>query len=467
MGCTKMKLSLVKKLSLGFLLTIIVAVLIVSLISNYMVGEKFNNYLVAQQADKVNNIIVIAEDLYKDKTGFANINNDEISRYAVSEELYIQVKDLSGNIVYDSGNSHLQHKNMMESMMGSNSNMNAGVYKEETHSLVKDKKNIGTIVVGYFGTSYLSQGALTFKMTLNHSFIISGFIALMVGLAVSIFLAKQLTNPIVKITKTANEMRRGNLAVRSEVSSKTKEIEELSASINYLAETLQDQEMLRKRLSSDMAHEIKTPLTTLRTHVEALLDGIWQPTEERLQSIYDEIERLTNLVDNLRNLAKLEQADSKLIKTKFNLSSELEKIILSFEPLFSKNCYVIMSRLDENIWVCMDKDKLKQIMHNLLSNSYKYLKPRGKVIVELKEEKEGITIKVEDNGIGIPEKDIPFIFERFYRTDLSRNTNTGGTGIGLTITKGLVESHTGKISVESKEGEGSTFIVQFPRGTIS
>jgi len=462
-----MKLSLVKKLSLGFLLTIIVAVLIVSLISNYMVGEKFNNYLVAQQADKVNNIIVIAEDLYKDKTGFANINNDEISRYAVSEELYIQVKDLSGNIVYDSGNSHLQHKNMMESMMGSNSNMNAGVYKEETHSLVKDKKNIGTIVVGYFGTSYLSQGALTFKMTLNHSFIISGFIALMVGLAVSIFLAKQLTNPIVKITKTANEMRRGNLAVRSEVSSKTKEIEELSASINYLAETLQDQEMLRKRLSSDMAHEIKTPLTTLRTHVEALLDGIWQPTEERLQSIYDEIERLTNLVDNLRNLAKLEQADSKLIKTKFNLSSELEKIILSFEPLFSKNCYVIMSRLDENIWVCMDKDKLKQIMHNLLSNSYKYLKPRGKVIVELKEEKEGITIKVEDNGIGIPEKDIPFIFERFYRTDLSRNTNTGGTGIGLTITKGLVESHTGKISVESKEGEGSTFIVQFPRGTIS
>jgi len=462
-----MKLSLVKKLSLGFLFTIIVAVLIVSLISNYMVGEKFNNYLVAQQADKVNNIIVIAEDLYKDKTGFANINNDEISRYAVSEELYIQVKDLSGNIVYDSGNSHLQHKNMMESMMGSNSNMNAGVYKEETHSLVKDKKNIGTIVVGYFGTSYLSQGALTFKMTLNHSFIISGFIALMVGLAVSIFLAKQLTNPIVKITKTANEMRRGNLAVRSEVSSKTKEIEELSASINYLAETLQDQEMLRKRLSSDMAHEIKTPLTTLRTHVEALLDGIWQPTEERLQSIYDEIERLTNLVDNLRNLAKLEQADSKLIKTKFNLSSELEKIILSFEPLFSKNCYVIMSRLDENIWVCMDKDKLKQIMHNLLSNSYKYLKPGGKVIVELKEEKEGITIKVEDNGIGIPEKDIPFIFERFYRTDLSRNTNTGGTGIGLTITKGLVESHTGKISVESKEGEGSTFIVQFPRGTIS
>ncbi|WML35544.1 HAMP domain-containing sensor histidine kinase [Clostridium sp. OS1-26] len=469
-----MKMSLMKKLSAGFLLAVIGAILIVSFISNYMVGKKFNNYLIDEHKDKVNKIIITAQDLYNDKTGFSNANKDELLRYAVLEEFYIQVKDLSGNVVFDSGNSHLQHRSMMESMMGSmmkgdmsnHSSMNVGEYKEEIHSLVKDKKNIGTIVVGYFGTSYLNQGALTFKMTLNHSFILSGFIALLFGLGVSFILAKQLTKPLVKITKTANEMRRGDLTVRSEVKTKTKEIEELSASINYLAETLQNQEMLRKRLTSDMSHEIKTPLTTLKTHVEALLDGIWEPTEERLKSFYDEIERLTNLVDNLRNLAKLEQADSKLNKAKFNLSSELEKVILSFEPLYSKNNHVIISNIDKNIWVYMDKDKLKQIMHNLLSNGYKYLKSQGKVVVELKKEKEGICIKVEDNGIGIPEKDIPYIFERFYRTDLSRSKNTGGSGIGLTITKSLVESHGGKISVQSKVGEGSTFIVQFPKQTI-
>ncbi len=469
-----MKMSLMKKLSAGFLLAVIGAILIVSFISNYMVGKKFNNYLVDEHKDKVNKIIITAQDLYNDKTGFSNYNKDELLRYAVMEELYIQVKDLSGNVVFDSGNSHLQHRGMMESMMGTmmkngmgnHSSMNVGEYKEEIHSLVKDKKNIGTIVVGYFGTSYLNQGALTFKMTLNHSFILSGFIALLFGLGVSFILAKQLTKPLVKITKTANEMRKGDLTVRSKVKTKTKEIEELSASINYLAETLQNQEMLRKRLTSDMAHEIRTPLTTLKTHVEALLDGIWEPTEERLQSFYDEIERLTSLVDNLRNLAKLEQADSKLNKTKFNLSSELEKVILSFEPLYSQNNHVIISNIDKNIWVYMDKDKLKQIMHNLLSNGYKYLKAQGKVAVELKKGKEGIYIKVQDNGIGIPEKDIPYIFERFYRTDLSRSKNTGGSGIGLTITKSLVESHGGKISVESKEEEGSTFIVQFPKQTI-
>ncbi|NMM61765.1 HAMP domain-containing histidine kinase [Clostridium sp. P21] len=468
-----MKMSLMKKLSIGFLLAVVGAILISVFISNYMVGKKFNNYLLDEQKDKVNKIVATAQDLYDDKAGFSSFNKDELLRYAVLEELYIQVKDTNGTVVFDSGNSHLQHKNMMESMMGNMmkgdmhkySHMNLGEYKEETYPLIKNKKNIGRIVVGYFGTSYLNQGAITFKMTLNHSFILSGFIALIFGFGVSFILAKQLTKPLVRITKTANEMRKGNLAVRSQVKSETREIQELSASINYLAETLQNQEMLRKRMTSDMAHEIRTPLTTLKTHVEALLDGIWEPTEERFQVFYDEIERLINLVNKLQNLAKLEQVDLKLNSTKFNLSEELKKSISSFEPLYLKNNYIIEAKIYKEIWVYMDRDKLKQIMHNLLSNSYKYLKSSGKVVVELKEE-EGICIKVKDNGIGIPEKDLPYIFERFYRTDLSRTKNTGGSGIGLTITKSLVECHNGKISVESKEKEGSTFVVWFPKEII-
>jgi signal transduction histidine kinase len=111
----------------------------------------------------------------------------------------------------------------------------------------------------------------------------------------------------------------------------------------------------------------------------------------------------------------------------------------------------------------MDKDKFKQIMHNLLSNAYKYMKDKGEVLVSLNIENNSITIKVKDNGIGISKKDIPYIFERFYRTDMSRNKNTGGSGIGLTITKTLVEAHGGKISVESKLGEGTVFTVRFPK----
>lgn len=134
----------------------------------------------------------------------------------------------------------------------------------------------GKITIGYFGTSYLNNGALTFKRTLNHSFIVSMVITFILGLILSWILSKQLSKPLVKIKEIANTMRMGNLNIRSNIKSNTTEIQELSNSINYLAETLQQQEALRKRLTSDMAHEIRTPITTLKTHVEAIIDGIWE-----------------------------------------------------------------------------------------------------------------------------------------------------------------------------------------------
>jgi two-component system, OmpR family, sensor histidine kinase BaeS len=444
-----LNLSLIKKLSLGFLMAVIGSILITSFISNYMVGKKFNQYLVDQHETEVSKVIKVVEGLYNEQNGFSNSEKDEIQRYAVLQELFIEISDTKGNVVYSSGNTYLQHKDMMGGMMGSMMSgafkMQSGEYKEETHPLVKGNKNIGTMVVGYFSTSYFTTAAMNFKMTLNHSLILSALIALIFGLIISIILSRQLSFPLIKITKTANEMADGNLGVRSKLNTNTKEIAELSNSINYLAETLQQQEVLRKRLTSDMAHEIRTPLTTLKTHVEALLDGVWEPTQERFESFYEEIERLTKLVDNLRNLAKLEQANLNLNKTKFSLSDELKKIILSFEPLYSKENFKILSNITPDINVVMDKDKLKQIMYNLLSNSYKYLNEGGQVIVTLKNEADNIIIRVKDNGMGIPEKDLPYIFERFYRSDVSRNKTTGGSGIGLTITKAIVEAHNGSI----------------------
>lgn len=464
-----MKLSLVKKLSLGFLAAVLGALIITSIISNIMINKKFNQYLVDEHKEKLNKITKIIEDIYDEKTGLSNLKLEEVQRYAVLEELYIEIRDLQGNKLFSTGDSHLIHKSMMQNMMGSGmesmmsnfSSLAPGEYKEETHPLIKDDKEVGKIIIGYFGTSYLSSGAVTFKMTLNQAFMLSIFITLIFALIISLLLSKQFATPLVKITKTAHEMREGNLQIRAEVNSTTIEIQELSNSINYLAETLQNQEQLRKRLTSDMAHEIRTPITTLKTHVEALIDGIWEPTKERLEVFYDEFERLSKLVDNLRNLSKLEQASLQLNKSQFNLSEELEKVIDTFLPLYNKHNFSIITDIEKNIFASMDKDKLKQIMHNLLSNSHKYLDAGGKVVVSLNKDKNKVILMVKDTGMGIPEKDIPHIFERFYRSDVSRNKATGGTGIGLTITKAIVEAHGGKIEVKSKLGEGTTFIITF------
>lgn len=461
-----MKISLMKKLSFGFMLAVLVSIILASLISNYIISKEFNKYLVDEHKTKIDNIIKTVEDLYREQKSFSGIDQNEVQRYAVLQKLYIEIKDLNNKTIYTSGNSHLQNNNMMGNMMGFRirnfSGISEGKYIENTYKLVEEDKTIGTIIVGYYDMSYLSSSSITFINSLNFSFILSAFIALGCGLVISVIISKQLSTPITKITETSNKMRSGNLEVRALVKTSTKEIDELSNSINYLAETLSAQDMLRKRMTSDIAHELRTPLTTLKTHLEALIDGVWEPSTERFEIFYEEIERLTKLVDNLRNLSKLDQVNTNLNTSEVNLSTELEKIIETFKPLFIKENYKLHSQITPEIYAVIDKDKFKQIMNNLLSNAHNYLIPNGKVEVNLTKQNKDIIIKVIDNGIGISQKDLPYIFERFYRSDLSRSKNTGGSGIGLTITKAFVEAHGGSILAESSLNIGTTFTVKFP-----
>ncbi|WP_234124267.1 sensor histidine kinase [Clostridium hydrogenum] len=461
-----MKISLVKKLSLAFLLTVIISLITASLISNYMIGKKFNNYLVNEHKAMEVKTATTINNLYNEKIGFSTASEDEILRYASAQNLYIQIKNINGEIIFTSNNLNSTQKTMMNSMMGSmmhNSLNTTDQYSEDKYPLKKGNKSIGTITFGYYNSSYFNSSAQTFIMTLNHSFLLSALIALILGLIISIFFSKQISLPLTKITSTANKIRTGDLEARSLVISKTKEIDDLSTSINYLAETLQKQELLRKRLTSDMAHELRTPLTNLKSHIEALLDKVFEPTDEILTGFYEEIQRLIKLVNGLNDAAKLEQATTLLNKSRFNLSLELDKIINSFKPLYETSGLKIYSELATNLEIFMDKDKFKQVIYNLLSNALKYSKENGEVLVTLKAFANTIIIEIKDNGIGISEKDLPFIFERLYRSDESRNKNTGGAGIGLTIVKNIVEAHKGTIKVTSSLGVGTTFIIALPK----
>jgi signal transduction histidine kinase len=465
-----MRGTLNKKISLGFIFAIIVSILIVSIISNRMIDKQFNQYLSGEHKSRVNKIISLVEDLYSEQGQEKSLKNEEITRYAVLENYYIEVRDNQNNLVFTSGKDHLLPNNTMNSMMNSMMggmmqgypNMRIGQYIEEKYPLKINNKAAGTLIIGYFGNWNISQEAMSFKMTFNQSLILSGIAALVIGLIISLSISRGLTVPIVKISRTAEEMTKGNLGMRSDVKTNTLEIDELSKSINYLAETLQHQEMLRKRLSSDMAHEIRTPLTTVKTYIEAILDGIWEPSNERLSSCYEELERITKLTDNLQNLAKAEQANLVVNKARLDVSDEMKKIVNTFEPVYEKNNTAIFADIEDNVMGSLDKDKFKQIMYNLLSNASKNSKEEGKVWVRLMKEGNWIKIEIEDNGIGIDEKDLPYIFERFYRGDISRSRETGGTGIGLTITRALVEAHGGKIEAESAKGKGSIFRLRLP-----
>lgn len=460
-------MSLSKKLTLSFIFSIIISIVITSFISNTMINNKFDVYLIEEQNKKFEKIRNDINELFIEEG--ENITSEDISNYASLEGIYIEIKGLNNDIICHSNNISNLHRGMMGDMMRrhrrmTNSNIidNGGNYVEKTFSLLDGDKIIGRLVIGYIDNSHLTESAIIFKDTLAMSFFISGIITIILGFIISVFLSRGLTNPLVNITNTANQMRNGNLESRSNVKTDTKEIFELSYSINYLAETLEKQEDLRKRYASDIAHELRTPLTTLKSHIEAMIDGVWEPNNEHLSILMGEIDRLTKLVEDLKNTFKALESELNVNKTNFNISNVLKGIISGFDPLFKKNNYILEYSIEENVEISMDKDRLKQIIYNLLSNAMKYLNDDGKVVVSLTSEKKNVKIIVEDNGTGIKEEDLPLIFERFYRSDMSRNKETGGAGLGLSITKSLVEAHGGSIYVESKYGEGTKFTIILP-----
>lgn len=275
-------------------------------------------------------------------------------------------------------------------------------------------------------------------------------------------MAKRLSTPITRVINTAQMISKGYFGDRATEKSTTTEISQLTTTINDLADTLEKQGILRKRLTADVAHELRTPLATLQSHMEAMIDGIWKPETERLKSCHEEIMRISRMVGDLEKLARYESENLILNKSEFDLSELIQHIIKNFESDFLNKNIEINFYGEEEVIVA-DRDKISQVIVNLVSNALKYTSSGGSVEVSVKGAEDITEVCVKDNGPGIPSEDLPYIFERFYRADKSRNRMTGGSGIGLTITKAIVEAHKGKIAVQSVKDEGSEFVVSLPK----
>ena len=216
----------------------------------------------------------------------------------------------------------------------------------------------------------------------------------------------------------------------------------------------------------EQGNEIKTPLTSIKGFVETLLEGALDDKENNrnfLNIIHKHAERLDSLVNDLLSLSHLESKEIILKKTSFNLRQQVEGVISGFRSQLKKKDIEIKNELPVGISVIADKARLEQVVTNLIDNAIKFNKEKGSVRIFSEEINGKVKIIVEDSGIGIPEKDIPRIFERFYRVDKARSRELGGTGLGLSIVKHIVELHGGSVGVESTEGLGSKFWFLLPR----
>lgn len=449
--------SIRKRLSVILILCTIVAVILSAVFVNLAMNTTFNKYMKDVQDKRNERIVEYFQQIYK-KDGKWNKNSgEEMMHEAYMSNYCLTLLDENMNVIWGMNAEEIKNGANMHMLMGNGK----GVYTSTTFNIDVDGKIVGYAMVGQYYPVLLSEEDVNFKNSINKGVALSAFIAILIVVSVSLTISKQFSLPIKRVADTSVELSKGNYEVTSNISSNITEINNLIDSINMLGKKLKDQDLLRKRLVSDISHEIRTPLNVLQNNLEAMIDGILPITNDRLSNLNEEVVRFGRLLNNLNSLKQFETEEVSLDVEKVSLGKVLIDICNDFgEVAKEKNVQINFSKELNEDMILGDEDKLKQVFINLLSNGIKFNKSGGSLWVYLKENKDKIIVQIKDNGIGIKKDDLPYIFERLYRGDKSRQ-ETSGNGIGLTITKKILAMHSADINVESEVGKGTVVTIYF------
>ena len=293
--------------------------------------------------------------------------------------------------------------------------------------------------------------------------------ALIAAILASFFISRQVVTPMLHMMSLSQRIAEGEYQERlalpgGQQADQTDELGQLALRFNQMADKLEKTETMRRQLIGDVTHELRTPLTAVKGYLEGLMDGVLPADPETYEQIHSEIDRLQRLVNDLQELSRVEAGAFQLNLAPVPPERLIERIQSTLGRQFEDKNIQLVTDVEPglpNLFV--DKDRIIQVLTNLAGNALQYTPNGGKVSISVRREKSEILFAVKDTGIGISTEQLTFIFNRFYRTDKSRNRASGGSGIGLTIAKALVQAHQGKIWAESNgEGKGSTFSFLIP-----
>lgn len=283
-----------------------------------------------------------------------------------------------------------------------------------------------------------------------------GTVLLVVGLS------RRILAPVGALTAAVRRMAEGDLSQRVDVASQD-EIADLGRAFNHMADGLTRLEELRRNMVTDVAHELRTPLSNIRGYLEAVQDGVVEPDKGVIDSIHEEAMLLNRMVDDLQELSLAEAGQLGLERKPVALADVVDRAVEAACPQAAAEGLALSVAVPEDLpLVEVDPQRIGQVLRNLLCNAMTHTPPGGEIAITAHTEGRWVAVCVRDTGTGIAEEDLPHVFERFYRADRSRSRATGGAGLGLAIVKQLVEAHGGRIEVESVVGEGTRFTFALP-----
>ena len=452
------------RLALSFAAVALLAVLAVGALANVVLESAFQRY-VREGIDAFNRELAVLVGRQRRADGSWNLDGLESAGLSALESgVVLRVLDASGGVIWDANEHNSGLCRAMLDHMAANTSSRypsrRGAYTESSYPVAGG----ATATVGFWGPFFLDDEDLAFLATLNRLLAWVTLAVLAPAAGVGVLAARRIGRPLDRVADATRRIADGDRDVRVEGSTRIRELDRIGAAVNDLSRALDDQEALRRRLTADVAHELRTPLATLQSHLEALVDGVWQPDTARLAGLHEEVMRLNRLVGSLEQLARLEADAATLVRREVDIPALVGGIVRNHEAQYrAKGVSLSGPPGTAAALTCsVDPDRLAQAVINLLANALKYTPQGGSVEVTVGAGGGRVLIAVRDTGIGIAAGDLPRVFERFYRADASRSRDGGGAGIGLTIARTIVEAHGGTLRAESVPGKGSTFTIALP-----
>ncbi|SEB05574.1 Signal transduction histidine kinase [Thalassobacillus cyri] len=446
--------------------TIMALFLVVLLPLGYVANQIFTNFYYNQVQEEISDLS------QKYALTLPSLNNDmSVQMFQTLAELTnkeIYIVDAEGKVVTDSG---LQLTNLSREDIQL---LSEGQSVQKTFHNAEANNN-------YLGSGHPIvqsdgfQGAFFVLAPINDIqepvekirdlLILSAVGALFLALGFTFLLSKTISGPLLEIEQATRDIAKGNLDIRVDIPSND-EIGSLGKAINDLAIEINRYRSNRSEFFANVSHELRTPITYMKGYAQVLKQNLYQTEEERLHYltiIESETERMVGLINDLFDLSKMEEGKFDLHMTTLHLTDVLESAFFKVKMEFEQKGILLNSYFEENVpAIEADGDRLEQIFINLLGNAARYTE-RGAVNVQVWHEDNQVNVVIEDTGIGIPEEELSFVFDRFHRVEKSRSRELGGTGLGLAIVKHLVDLQNGSISVSSQVGKGTRFQLSFPQ----